>query len=116
MADMPPTPPETMPVQTPRVQTLPPRVAYALAPLLVYLVTWALLLLQQRLQHNAPALPVRPFGIAFLPFIGLLTVLGGRGPGLLSLALSGASLWFALMAPAFTVSARHSRDWIKLIT
>lgn len=66
---------------------LSPLKAYLLSVPATLLTTWGLLLVQNYVAH-AEGGAVRPFGIGFLLTVAVLTVLGGRGPGVLTLLLS----------------------------
>lgn len=69
--------------------------SYLLAVPLTALTTWILLLIQSIVAH-AEGGHVRPFGIGFLLIVAVMTMLGGRGPGVFTLALSTLTLAFYL--------------------
>lgn len=98
----------------PNLRFLSPLRAYLLSPLLVALTTW-LLLLVQSLVGRAEGGYVRPFGIGFLLAVAVIATLGGRGPGLFTLALSCLSLILVLTPFGAGVSFGHPRDWTELL-
>lgn len=65
----------------------PSLAAFVASPLLVASTTWILAHLQE-LIGGASDPSVRPYGIVFVMVIALVTVVGGRGPGLFTLVLS----------------------------
>lgn len=103
-----------MTLTTLRLRLLSPLAAYLLSPLLVALTTWLLLLTQSTLAHMGGG-HVRPFGIGFLLAVALLTALGGRGPGVVTLALSVFSLLFVLMPRTISGSIGDARNWTELL-
>ncbi|MDQ2799105.1 MAG: PAS domain S-box protein, partial [Armatimonadota bacterium] len=98
----------------PTLRIFSPRRAYSLSPLLVALMTWGLLLVQSFIAHIETTTVIRPFGIGFLLVVALLTILGGRGPGLVTLALSCLSLIFVLTPLGTHDIFRRPRDWTEL--
>ena len=74
---------------------LSPVKAYLLSVPATLLTTWGLLLVQSYVAH-AEGGHVRPFGIGFLLTVAIVTILGGRGPGVLTLLLSVFLLTFYL--------------------
>ena len=88
--------------------------AYLLSPLLVALTTWILLLIQSVIAHSEGG-HVRPFGVGFLLAVALLSAFGGRGPGLLTLALSCLSLMLVLTPLGTGGSFGRLRDWTELV-
>ncbi len=88
--------------------------AYLLSPLLVAATTWILLLVQS-LVARAEGGVVRPFGIGFLLAVAVITAVGGRGPGLFTLALSSLSLILVLTPFNAGVFFGHPRDWTELL-
>jgi len=97
-------------LQLPR---LSPLRASLLSPLLVALTTWTLLLVQGLVAH-AEGGHVRPFGVGFLLTVALITAIGGRRPGLLTLVLSCLSLMLVLTPLGAGGSFGRPRDWTEL--
>ena len=97
----------------PKLPRLSPLRAYLLSPLLVALTTWVLLLAQALVAH-AEGGHVRPFGVGFLLAVALITAIGGRRPGLLTLALSCLSLMLVLTPLGTGGSFGRLRDWTEL--
>lgn len=91
----------------------PPLRAYLVSPLLVVLTTW-LLLLVQSLVARAEVGIVRPFGIGFLLDVAVIAMVGGRGPGFFTLALSSLSLILVLTPLGTGIPFGHLRDWAEL--
>ncbi len=85
-----------------------------MSPLLVALATWLLFLVQAAVAHVEGG-HVRPFGVGFLLAVALMTILGGRGPGLLTLALSLLSLMFILTPLGAGGMIGRPRDWAELV-
>ena len=98
---------------TPNQRSISPLRAYLLSPLLVALTSWILLLLQSFVAH-AEGGHVRPFGVGFLLAVALVTALGGRGPGLCTLALSSLVLMLFLTPLGAGGSLGRPRDWTEL--
>lgn len=98
---------------TPILRSISPLRAYLLSPPLVALTTWMLLLLQSFVAR-AEGGHVRPFGVGFLLAVALVTALGGRGPGLLTLALSSLTLMLILTPLGAGGSFGRPRDWVEL--
>ena len=96
------------------MRSLSPPKAYGLSVLLTALTTWALLLVQSYVAH-AEGGHVRPFGIGFLLTVAVMTVLGGRGPGLLTLLLSLLSLTFYLTPLGSGGVIGRPRDIVEII-
>ena len=97
----------------PKLPRLSPLRAYLLSPLLVALTTWILLLAQSLVAHVEGG-HVRPFGVGFLLAVALITAIGGRRPGLLTLALSCLSLMLVLTPLGAGGSFGRPRDWTEL--
>ena len=93
---------------------LSPLKSYSLSVLLTALTTWGLLLLQNFVSH-AEGGHVRPFGIGFLLTVALMTILGGRGPGILTLLLSGLALTFYLTPLGAGGIIGRPRDIVELV-
>jgi len=96
-----------------RTRFLQPYPACLLSIVLVGMTTWGLLRLQEwvtRLEGGH----VHPYGIGFVIPIALLTVLGGRGPGFFTLALSLLSSIYILTFPHFSWRIHHASDWAEL--
>lgn len=92
---------------------LSPLKAYLLSPLLVALTTWLLLLTQSLVAHAEGGI-VRPFGIGFLLAVAVIAAVGGRGPGIFTLALSGLSLMLVLTPFGAGAAFGRPRDWAEL--
>lgn len=92
---------------------LSPVAAYLLSPPAVLLATWALFGLQQAVMRAEGGAYVRPFGIGFLVIVAVMTMLGGLGPGLWTLALSLLSMAYFLLPTAFSSAIRQPRDWVE---
>ena len=88
--------------------------SYTLAVLLTALTTWVLLLAQTFVAHTEAG-HVRPFGIGFLLTVALMTILGGRGPGALTLVLSSLSLTFYLTPLGTGGPFGRPRDIVELV-
>ena len=96
-----------------RPRFLKPLPASVLSLALVGLTTLGLLRLQEwvtRLEGGH----VHPYTIIFLLPIALLTVLGGRRVGFLTLALCFLSSLCILTAPRYSLSVHHPSDWAEL--
>lgn len=81
-------------------------------------MTWVLLLLQNFVA-SAEQSHVRPFGIGFLLSVAVMTMLGGRGPGVFTLLLSAVTLTFYLTplgAGGVTGRPRDLAEIILLLT
>lgn len=85
-----------------------------MSPLLVALATWLLFLVQAEVARVEGG-HVRPFGVGFLLAVALMTILGGRGPGVLTLALSLLSLMLILTPLGAGGMIGRPRDWAELI-
>ena len=97
----------------PAMRFLSPLKSYTLAVLLTALTTWGLLLAQNFVAHTESG-HVRPFGIGFLLTVALMTILGGRGPGVLTLVLSALSLTFYLTPLGTGGAFGRPRDIVEL--
>ena len=89
-------------------------IAYLSSPLLVALTTWILFLVQSAVTSSGDD-TVRPFGIGFLAAVALLTIAGGRGPGLLTLTLSGLSLMTFLAPRGRSAILEGPADWVEVV-
>ncbi len=98
---------------TPNLRSVSPSRAYLLSPLLVALTTWLLLLVQSFVARTEGG-HVRPFGVGFLLAVALITALGGRGPGILTLTLSSLTLMLFLTPLGAGGSFGRPRDWTEL--
>ena len=96
-----------------RPRFLQPRSAYPLSLALVGLTTWLLLRLQEWVTQREGG-HVHPYTIVFLLPIALLTVMGGRGPGVFTLTLCALSSVYLLMVPRFSWHIHHPSDWAEL--
>ncbi|BDI28168.1 hypothetical protein CCAX7_002190 [Capsulimonas corticalis] len=85
----------------------------ALSPALVAVMTmlleWVQHFLTVRVDHY-----VRPYGIAYVIPIAVLTAVGGRRVGFLTLLLSLGSEWYFLISPRLSFSVRNQGDWVEL--
>ena len=97
-----------------RLRYFSPAGTYFLSPFLVALTTWLLFLVQAAVAHLEGG-HVRPFGVGFLLTVALITVLGGRGPGLVALALSLLSLILILTPLGSGGMIGRPRDWAELV-
>ncbi|WP_165864151.1 DUF4118 domain-containing protein [Capsulimonas corticalis] len=89
--------------------------AYLFSPILVALTTW-LLFVAQRYTMEAEGAPyIRPYAIVFVLPIALLTLLGGRGPGVLTLISACLSLIYIVCEPHFSWRVSHHRDWVEML-
>jgi len=93
---------------------LSPRKAYLLSVPATLLTTWILLLVQNYVAH-AEGGAVRPFGIGFLLTVAILTILGGRGPGVLTLLLSIVTLTFYLTPLGSGGITGRPRDVVEIV-
>ncbi len=93
---------------------LSPPKAYFLAVLMTALTSWILLLVQNFVAH-AEGGHVRPFGIGFLLTVALVTILGGRGPGVLTLLLSTGSMTFYLTPLGSGGITGRPRDIVEIV-
>ena len=87
---------------------------YLLAVPLTAFTTWILLLLQNfvaRVEHGH----VRPFGIGFLLIVAVMTMLGGRGPGAFTLALSTLTMAFYLTPLGAGGVTGRPRDIVEIV-
>ena len=91
-----------------------PATAYILALPLVAISSGLLLLIQSEVAHLEGG-HVRPFGVGFLLAVALMTILGGRGPGLLTLGLSLLSLMTILTPLGSGGLVGRPRDWAELV-
>ena len=98
----------------PNLRFISPLRAYVLSPLLVALTAWILLLAQAFVAHTEGG-HVRPFGVGFLLAVALVTALGGRGPGLCTLALSSLAFMLVLTPLGTGGSFGRPRDWTELL-
>ncbi len=89
-------------------------VPYLLSPLFVMLAT-RISLEMQRLLAERPDEMVRPFTLWFVLAIALVTILGGWGPGMLTLVLSTASMLYFLIEPYGSFRVSHRADAAALI-
>ena len=58
---------------------------------------------------------VRPFGIGFLAAVAVMTIVGGRGPGLLTLVLSSFSLNLFLAPRGVAATVEGPADWAEMV-
>ncbi len=93
---------------------LSPFKAYLLSVPATLLTTWGLLLVQSYVAH-AEGGHVRPFGIGFLLTVAIVTILGGRGPGVLTLLLSTLILTFYLTPLGAGGITGRPRDIVEII-
>ncbi len=93
-----------------------PIVGYLLAPPLVALTSWALLLIQQYVQYVTEDSYSRPYGIGFLFPVAVITALAGAIPGLWTLALSMASTVYVLTAPRFSWEIQRPGEWAEILS
>ncbi len=93
---------------------LSPPKAYLLAVPITALTTWILLLVQNYVAH-AEGSHVRPFGIGFLLTVSVVTILGGRGPGVLTLLSSVLSLTFYLTPLGSGGITGRPRDIVEIV-
>ena len=91
-----------------------PRNSYLLAVPLTALTTWVLLLVQNFVAQ-AEGGHVRPFGIGFLLIVAVMTILGGRGPGVLTLLLSTLTVAFYLTPLGAGGMTGRPRDIVEII-
>jgi len=101
------------PLTAPKLHLPSPRIVYLLSPFLTALTTWGLLLTQSAISRTEGG-HVRPFGIGFLLLVAALAALGGRGPGLLTLTLSGVSLVLVLTPLGMGGNFGRPADWVEL--
>ena len=93
---------------------LRPSVAYLLSLPLVAVSSGLLFLVQSAVAHLEGG-HVRPFGVGFLLAVALMTILGGRGPGVLTLTLSLLSLMTILTPLGSGGLVGRPRDWAELV-
>ena len=89
--------------------------SYAAAPLLVALITWALAAMQGWLVGHPDYGSPRAFTTLFFVGIALMTVLGGRGPGLWTLGLSLLFTAYFVMPPQHSLVGKSMADLIQLV-
>lgn len=97
-------------VQQSRLRTLS---AYAASLIAVPVTTWGLATLQNFLARLEGQVP-RPFGIAFLPVVAVVSVWGGSGPGLFALVLSGLCTICFLVEPFRTLHVLRPVDAVEV--
>ena len=85
-------------------------------------VTFALVAIITLASHHlqlglgaAGAQPARPFGIVFILVVALMTALGGRWVGILTLALSAISIAAFLTFPSFLTGHFRPRDLVEMM-
>jgi len=91
-----------------------PLKAYFLSVPATALTAWMLLLVQNFVAQ-AEGGHVRPFGIGFLLTVAVMTILGGRGPGVLTLLLSTALVTFYLTPLGSGGVTGRPRDIVELV-
>lgn len=91
-----------------------PWLAYLTSPVLVAGATWVLLWVQSQLASPNDE-RVRPFSIGFVLVIALMTIWGGIGPGLVTLALALFSTVYVLIEPRFSFLVDQPRDEVELL-
>lgn len=91
-----------------------PLKAYILSVPATMLTAWILLLVQNFVAH-AEGGHVRPFGIGFLLIVAIVTILGGRGPGIFTLLLSTALVTFYLTPLGSGGITGRPRDIVELV-
>ncbi len=89
--------------------------SYAVAPLLVALITWALAAIQTWLIGHPEYGSPRVYTTLFFVGIALVTVLGGRGPGLWTVALSLGFTAYFVMPPQHSLAGKSTADLIQLV-
>lgn len=90
-------------------------VGYVLSPLTVAVVA-AVVLRIQELVSLADRRYTSPEAIAFLLPIALVTVIGGRGPGILTIVLSEMVCMWILMPPRLTLGVNTASDIAALVS
>ena len=90
-------------------------VAYALSPLLVILTTRFLGAIQSWLIHVEGPEHGRIFTTLYFFIIAALTMLGGRGPGLLTVGLSVLATDYFVMQPRYSLVAKSFEDCVQLV-
>ena len=93
---------------------LSPFKAYLLSVPATALTTWILLLVQNYVAHVEGG-HVRPFGVGFLLTVAVVTILGGRGPGILTLALSVMATTFYLTPLGSGGVIGRPRDVVEIL-
>ncbi len=93
---------------------LSPLRAYFLSVPATALMLWILLLIQTFVAHLEGD-HVRPFGIGLLVTVAVMTILGGRGPGVLTLGLSALALAFYLTPLGSGGVIGRPRDIVELV-
>ncbi len=89
--------------------------SYAAAPVLVALITWLMAGMQSWLAGHPEYGQPRAFTTLLFGGIALLTVLGGRGPGLWTVALSVVFTAYFVMSPRGTLVGKSMVDLIQLV-
>ncbi len=89
--------------------------SYAAAPLVVALITGLMSGFQSLLLGHPEYGPPRAFTTLLFGGIALLTVLGGRGPGLWTLALSLIFTAYFVMLPRYSLAMKSVVDLIQLV-
>lgn len=89
--------------------------SYAAAPFVVALITWLMSALQSWLSGHPEYGTPQVFTTLLFGGIALLTLLGGRGPGLWTLALSLGFTAYFVMAPRDSFAMKSVVDLIQLV-
>lgn len=93
----------------------PPALIWWLSPLLVGITTCVVFWLQIHLTASDSHLRIRPYGIALLLPVMVLTAWGGRRVGWLTLALAVFSCTYVLEQPHFVWSISTARAGMELL-
>ncbi len=93
---------------------LSPLKAYLLSVPATALTAWCLLLVQTFVAHLESS-HVRPFGMGLLVTVAVMTFLGGRGPGVVTLLLSALALVFYLTPLGSGGVIGRPRDIVEII-
>lgn len=88
--------------------------SYAAAPLLVALITWAMAAIQNWLLVHPDFGSPRAFTTLFFGGIALVSLLGGRGPGLWTLGLSLVFTAYFVMTPRYSLGMKSAADIAQL--
>ncbi len=86
------------------------RLAFGLSPVLVGIATSCLLLIDEYLAHAEHLRYVRPYAVVFIIPVLITSLIGGRWPGILSLALSETALGGVLLRSQPTNILTSPRD------
>ncbi len=100
-------------IRRPLIPRVPPAAAFALSPILILITTWALSGVQtfiSGLDHAS----VRPFSIGYVLPIAMITLIGGKRPGYLTVGLSVLATIWTMLPPDIRPEIRSMADWMEI--